>query len=276
MYIYKITNLINGKIYVGLSTKTVEESINYYGSGRLINEAIDKYGKENFCKEILEDNIKDLELLKNREIYWIDSLKSHVHFDNYNLTLGGDGSLGLSPSAEWRKKISDGIKNSPKYSASKEIMSEKSKERWKDHAYKAKMSEMRMGHPAYPNQQEAASKIWKGKKLPKEVVEKIRMANTGRRFSDEVNKSKGRPGRIISEEQKQAVSKALKGKKKSPEHIKKMSGCQIGKRYSDVVNKSKGRPGRKWYYNPITKECTMDYECPPGFIKGRGINKNKP
>ena len=48
MYIYKITNNINGKEYIGYKTKTVNESKNYYGSGIIIKHAIKKYGKDNF------------------------------------------------------------------------------------------------------------------------------------------------------------------------------------------------------------------------------------
>lgn len=225
MYIYKTTNLINNKIYIGLSTKLVEESTDYYGSGRLINEAIQKYGKENFTKEILEDNINDLDILKCREIYWIETFKSHVSFGNYNLTKGGDGSLGLSPDKEWRRKISEGIKKSPKMDIAKELMSYKSKERWKDPEYRTKMSEILKGHPAYPNQIKA-TRVSNSKRIWSESSkEKIRLANTGKSFSDE-------------------------------------------------VNKSKGRQGKSWYYNPITNECTMSYDCPSGYIKGRIINKN--
>lgn len=48
-YIYKTTNLINNKIYIG-QHKVKEEKIDnsYYGSGKLIIQAIKKYGKENF------------------------------------------------------------------------------------------------------------------------------------------------------------------------------------------------------------------------------------
>lgn len=225
MYIYKITNLINNKIYIGLSTKLVGESTDYYGSGKLIKEAIQKYGKENFIKEILEDNIDNIDTLKVREIYWIGALKSHVSLNNYNLTLGGDGSLGLSPDIEWRNKISEGIKNSPKYNASKGIMSAKGKERWKDPEYRDRMTEMRNGHPSYPNQIEATKKANSERVWKESSKEKIKLANSGKSFSD-------------------------------------------------AVNKSKGRPGKSWYYNPITGECIMSYECPIGYIKGRIINKN--
>ena len=54
MYIYKTTNLINGKIYIGQSIRKFSKS--YLGSGVKILNAIKKYGKENFKVEILEDN----------------------------------------------------------------------------------------------------------------------------------------------------------------------------------------------------------------------------
>ena len=47
MIIYKTTNLINGKIYIGMSKNKKE---NYLGSGIYLKYAIDKYGKENFKK----------------------------------------------------------------------------------------------------------------------------------------------------------------------------------------------------------------------------------
>lgn len=50
MNIYLITNRINSKQYVG---RNETDSLNYFGSGKYLNRAIEKYGKENFKKEIL-------------------------------------------------------------------------------------------------------------------------------------------------------------------------------------------------------------------------------
>jgi group I intron endonuclease len=105
MYIYKTTNLVNGKIYIGLSTKSVEESQSYYGSGALIKEAIRKYGKSNFAKEILEQNVTSREDLIGLEKYWIAHHKSNNREIGYNLTHGGDGTGGLEFTKERREKI---------------------------------------------------------------------------------------------------------------------------------------------------------------------------
>jgi len=85
MVIYKTTNLINGKFYVG---KDVRNLNCYLGSGKLLKRAIKKYGKNNFVKEILEicNNLTDLE---EREKFWIKELDSINN--GYNLTEGGTG-----------------------------------------------------------------------------------------------------------------------------------------------------------------------------------------
>ena len=103
MIIYKTTNLINGKIYVG---KDSHNNSNYFGSGKYIWNAIKKYGKENFKKEIIcECNSK--EELNKKEIFWIKELNSKDFKIGYNLTDGGDGGSGLHHlvSEETREKL---------------------------------------------------------------------------------------------------------------------------------------------------------------------------
>lgn len=109
MYIYKITNNVNGKSYIGLKTKTADESENYYGSGTLINLAIEKYGIENFTKEIIEDGIQDINLLKEREIYWINYYNLTDRALGYNITKGGGGFFA-NHTQESKNKISKSLK----------------------------------------------------------------------------------------------------------------------------------------------------------------------
>jgi group I intron endonuclease len=88
MQIYKTTNLIDGKIYIG---KDVKNNSSYLGSGVRLKLAIKKYGVQNFKKEVLEDNILDKKTLSEREIYWISYFNSNNRLIGYNLTKGGDG-----------------------------------------------------------------------------------------------------------------------------------------------------------------------------------------
>jgi group I intron endonuclease len=107
MIIYKTTCLITNKIYIGQDSKNRPE---YLGSGTYISRAINKYGKENFIKEILEQNIESKDKLNDREIYWIGIYDSTNPKIGYNLSKGGRGSLGHKPSLETRQKMSSAAK----------------------------------------------------------------------------------------------------------------------------------------------------------------------
>lgn len=108
-YIYKITNNINGKIYVGQhKSSTVDEK--YWGSGKLIKYAIAKEGLENFSRQILEW-CHNKQHLNEREIYWISTLSSENPQIGYNLTIGGEGATpGRKLSEAHRQKISNACK----------------------------------------------------------------------------------------------------------------------------------------------------------------------
>lgn len=88
-YIYKTTNLVNGKIYIG-QHKSTNFDARYYGSGLLLREALKKYGKDNFTIEVIEECASKKEL-DEKEIYYIylfDAMNSDI---DYNLSLGGTG-----------------------------------------------------------------------------------------------------------------------------------------------------------------------------------------
>jgi len=96
-YIYKITNLCNDKIYIGIH-KTQSLDDGYMGSGKLLKAAIKKYGKDNFKKEVLETfkNEKDM-IAREQELVTAQFVLDE---NNYNIMPGGKfGSLernGLS------------------------------------------------------------------------------------------------------------------------------------------------------------------------------------
>jgi hypothetical protein len=109
MQIYKITNKINNKIYIG---KDTTNNPNYYGSGILITKSIKKYGVENFTKEVI-DNCESNEILCEREKYWISFFDSCNLKVGYNITKGGDGGDTFSnhPNiTEIKEKIGNSMK----------------------------------------------------------------------------------------------------------------------------------------------------------------------
>lgn len=87
MVIYKTTNLINGKIYIGQNSNNDEK---YFGSGFLITKAIKKYGLENFKKEIIEE-CPSKDILNDREKFWIKFFNSTDKNIGYNISEGGTG-----------------------------------------------------------------------------------------------------------------------------------------------------------------------------------------
>lgn len=93
-YIYKITNLINGKEYIGQTGLTIEERFKEHirssqkNIDRPLYRAFNKYGIENFVIEELEEC--SLDLLSDKEVYWIQ--KEDTYSNGYNATMGGEGS----------------------------------------------------------------------------------------------------------------------------------------------------------------------------------------
>ena len=90
-YIYKTTNLINGKIYIGkhkVKNNKFDES--YYGSGIHLKNAINFYGKQNFIVEVVEW-CETPEMLNEKEIFYIKEFSSTDADIGYNLQLGGVG-----------------------------------------------------------------------------------------------------------------------------------------------------------------------------------------
>jgi len=87
MHIYKIINNTNGKYYIG---KTNGKDPNYFGSGKLLRQAVKKYGLENFTRIILEE-VDSLDALNTREREWIAETNAVEDPMSYNLAQGGEG-----------------------------------------------------------------------------------------------------------------------------------------------------------------------------------------
>lgn len=89
-YIYKITNNVTGKIYVGKRQKSEFDKY-YWGSGTYIGNSIKCYGVENFSRDVLEW-CHTIDYLLERERFWIEKLDARNPAVGYNLSDGGQGS----------------------------------------------------------------------------------------------------------------------------------------------------------------------------------------
>lgn len=93
-YIYKTTNKINNKIYIGQKKSDVFLAEKYLGSGVRLKSAIKYYGKENFSVELV-DTADSLEKLNEKEIYYISYYSSTNPEIGYNISFGGGGISGI-------------------------------------------------------------------------------------------------------------------------------------------------------------------------------------
>lgn len=108
-FIYVIENLIDGKMYVGKTTRLGKREKEHASAAtrcRLLEKAVRKYGWENFDFCIIEC-CPSVDEMNNRECFWIEALDTLVP-GGYNLTKGGEG--GGVPSEETRERMSASAK----------------------------------------------------------------------------------------------------------------------------------------------------------------------
>lgn len=174
--IYKTTNLITGKIYIGQDSNN---NPRYLGSGLLIKKAIKKYGRDKFIKEVLEECL--IEDLGIRERYYIELFNSMDLNTGYNLRAGGDHIHDYSQSFMDKMK------------------------RPKTEEWKAKKRGMKVHSQEF---KDAVSKRLKGKKYTAEELDRRNI------FLKDPNRcakiSKALTGRTKSEEHKQKLSEKAK------------------------------------------------------------------
>lgn len=226
MIIYKTTNLINSKIYIGQDSKN---DSNYLGSGKILNYAIKKYGRENFKKEILEE-CKTKEELNKQEIYWIKFYNSINKSIGYNINEGGSGGDNYTNNPnmeEIRKKISIGVRNSGRVphrytdedkkrmslNTKKQLAKETEIEK-RERLQKGKETKLLKGtHPSQEYMRKLNSLKQKGRKHSEETKEKLRNRILPP-VSDETKRkiSKSRKGSVMPQDVKLKISKTLKGR----------------------------------------------------------------
>lgn len=116
-FVYKITNLINNKIYIG-KANNIKKRFNAHKTAARrqdpndfskIHRAMNKYGEDNFFIEELGEYSTETEALQ-AEINFIKNLNSQDDSVGYNITLGGEGASGFKHSDESKEKMSNSKK----------------------------------------------------------------------------------------------------------------------------------------------------------------------
>ena len=252
--IYKITNKVNGKCYIGQSVdierrwrdhrnelnKTNPSNVRLY-------QAFRKYGFQTFSFEVLETcEEADLDAL---EIKYIAQYQSYQR--GYNMTPGGDGT-GKRMSEETRRKISEGQKGRRLSEEWKRNLSKALKGRKLSDEHKQKLSECKkgitfseehirnlsishMGHKPTPEANRKRSESVKRALASEEVRKKMSDARKGRKCPEETRLkiSEKHKGKTLSKEHRQKLSKArtrVKGRKVSEETRRKIRESQLGPR----------------------------------------------
>ena len=168
MFIYMTENLVNGKKYIGMCTRNDDE---YLGSGKLIKNAIKKYGKENFKRVILEEceTIEQLSEAEERLIEKYNAVESDMF---YNLSHGGLGGNPKTVKEYWNNLSAEERsernrhcrgwnvkgKNNPMYGKStsklvKKVWDERSEDQRKEIAEKVSKTrkEQKRNFPSFQN-----------------------------------------------------------------------------------------------------------------------------
>jgi group I intron endonuclease len=237
--IYKATNLINNKSYIGIDSYWPNRKSQHLSNARNNNKdckyfhkAIRKYGEGNFNWEVLFQSDDYAYTLKEMEPFFIFYHGTYFKWKNggYNLTLGGEGVLGNKHTETTKEKISKVHKGKKISKEQKEFLSKKNSGEGnhmygKNHSQesKQKIREANLGNKyrlGTKHSEETKEKF----RIPKseETKEKLRQIATGRLLSNETKKKISEKltgvrnpffGRKHSEETKQKISQAKLRKK---------------------------------------------------------------
>lgn len=240
-YIYKTTNMLNGKIYIG-QHKSTEYDSSYYGSGKILKLAIEKYGIDNFSNVMLCccDSKEELNEVEKQLIKQFDSTNPIL---GYNISKGGDGGDTFTMLSEKeRQQRIDRLKINSYFSNLTDeqikIMRRKSWEtRRKNGTDKfselsiKKMSESHRGKKPTKVQIQKMLKTREGYRHSDETKQKIRKSNLGKKkkLTIEQRKEMSERGKKL-----RGVNNPFYGKHHS-EETKRIIGEKCGKNSKDTI-----------------------------------------
>ena len=221
--VYRIYHKASMKSYIGKTVnpkKRIREHLNGKSSSPVLRNAINKYGADAFCVEILEKDMPEA-VLSKLEIL-------HIRFFNckapngYNITDGGEGASGLKLSLETRRRISEATQGRIPWNKGKTGLYEPSLEtrRKLSESHKGKPSP-RKGRKHTLESRRNMSEARKGK--PTWIKGKTHSAETREKISQ------SQKGRVLSCEHRHKISEANKGRTVTPETRRKLSESRKGK-----------------------------------------------
>lgn len=243
--VYKHTNKINGKSYIGITKRTIEQRVgDGYSGSRHFNNAISKYGWENFETTILEENLTCDEAC-SKEKYYIEKYDSINN--GYNLEEGGIYGT-INP--ETRKLMSERMigntysKNQVFSEEAKKHISEGLKRLYFDPVRGAearrKLSEAHRGRIVSKETRRKQSESLKGRKVSEETKKKLSDAAKNRKVSEETKKKLSESLKKFYSDpvEKQKISERFKGKKRTPEQIEhyRQAALNRTKEHQDKIN----------------------------------------
>lgn len=219
-YVYRITNKMNGKVYVGLRKLSRDRYWRQYlGSGKLIKAAISKYGADAFTKSLVSYAFTEEEL-QQQEWVEIQRLKRQGGAE-YNLFTGigagGDtfSKLKTQTLDEVRAKQSRGIRSSMKYKNSLENKKQATRNSYLSD-YEAQRGEI---IKRYSLEQENIVELARFYHIPYVFIREFLIAD-----GISIRKSHSMPGHTVSQDQRDKVSHSLKGRETS--RSKKIKICR--------------------------------------------------
>jgi group I intron endonuclease len=248
MIVYITINLINGKKYIG---KDIKNNPKYLGSGSLFKEAVKKYGKENFKKEILEI-CSTIDELERRETYWIEyfnAIKDNMFYNIRENVKNWYSKADENKKQYVKNKISLSNKGKKLSNETKEKISKsnlgKIKGKYHTEESKLKISMKNKGRKHTLEEKQKISKNSKGIQKSEETKNKMSKSRKGHpMYTDEWREkiSKGNLGRKVSIETKNKISQVKKGKPSSnpkKEIIQKSLQNEIIKEWSSITEAKK-------------------------------------
>lgn len=228
MIIYKATNKINGKVYIGQTIRTLKVRINCHlraNSHYPFGNALRKYGIENFDIKVIDEALTKEEL-NEKEIYWIkfyDCQRSSGH--GYNITAGGDDNpMNYPELREKSAKANRGLKRSEETIAKLRILGKAGKGRKCSDEGREHIAEAKRAEKSREDHSKKMKEWYQDPDNYNAQVERTRTSHGTPEFRD--GNSKRKTEYWSNEDNREAQSKRLKELRNTPEwrhdHSEKM------------------------------------------------------